>query len=59
MLIFPFIEDGFVFFYLKKGYFLNYKKKKKVFTVTAAVCELKGRFTFFERSDYTGSFSIF
>ena len=59
MLIFPFIEDGFVFFTWKRGISLIPREKKKVFTVTAAVCQLKGRFTFLERSDYTGRFSIF
>ena len=59
MLIFPFIENGFVFFTWRRGISLIPREKKKVFTVTAAVCQLKGRFTFLERSDYTGQFSNF
>ena len=35
----------FCIFYLKKGYFLNSKRKKTVFSVTAAVCQLKERFS--------------
>ena len=38
----------------RRGISLNPREKKKVFTVTAAACQLKGRFTFLERSDYTG-----
>ena len=39
-----------LYFLIEEGYFLNSKRKKKVFTVTAPVCQLKGRFTFLERS---------
>ena len=45
MLIFPFIEDGFVFFTWGRGISLIPREKKTVFTVTAAVCQLKGRFS--------------
>ena len=58
MLIFPSLRMGF-YVYLKKSISLNPREKKKVFTVTAAACQLKGRFTFLERSDYTGRFSTF
>ena len=59
MLIFPFIDDGFEFFNWRRGISLIPREKKQVITVTAPVCQLKGRFTFLERSDYTGQFSIF
>ena len=54
---FSLIEDGFVFFHSRRGISLI-PREKKVFTVTAAVCLLKGRFTFLERPDYLGQFSI-
>ena len=53
MLIFPSLRMG-LYFLLEEGVFPQFQGKKKVFTVTAAVCQLKGRFTFLKRSDYTG-----
>ena len=48
MLIFPFIEDGFVFFNWRRG--ISLIPREKVFMVTASVCQLKKRFTFLERT---------
>ena len=44
MLIFPFIEDGFVFFTWRRGISLIPREKKKVFTVTAPVWPFNGTF---------------
>ena len=48
MLIFSYIEDGFVFFNWRRG--ISSIPREKVFTVTASVCQLKRRFTFLERT---------
>ena len=47
-----------LYFLIEEGVFLLFQEKKKVFTVTAPVGQLKGRFTFLERSDLTEQFSI-
>ena len=41
-------------FLIEEGYYLHSKRKKQVITVTAPVCQLKGRFTFLDT--WKGSF---
>ena len=59
LLIITQIEDRFVFFNWRRGISFIPTTWKKVFTVTAPVCQLKVRFTFLQKSDYIGKASVF
>ena len=48
-----------LYFLIEERVFPEFQEKKKVFTVISPVCQLKGRFTFLERSDYSEQFAIF
>ena len=48
-----------LYFLIEEGVFPSFQRQKKVFTVTAPVCQLKVRFTFLQKSDYIGKASVF
>ena len=48
-----------LYFLMEEGVFPSFPRQKKVFTVTAPVCQLKVRFTFLQKSDYIGKASVF